>query len=38
MESILQRYNIPYMDATQFSIEEIASKIMDETGLANRED
>lgn len=37
MESILQRYNIPYVDATQFSIEEIASKIMDETGLANRE-
>ncbi len=37
MESLFKRYNIPHVDATHFSIEEIASKIMAETGLANKQ-
>lgn len=36
VEGLYQRYNIPFVDATRFSIEEIATKIVAETGLANR--
>ncbi|MGH8495519.1 MAG: posphoenolpyruvate synthetase regulatory kinase/phosphorylase PpsR [Gammaproteobacteria bacterium] len=33
---IFQRYAIPYVDTTQFSIEEIASTILDKTGVERR--
>lgn len=38
VESLLQRYKIPRVDATHYSIEEIASRIMADTGLSNRTD
>lgn len=37
VESLFQRYSIPYVDATHASVEEIATRIMANTGLANRE-
>jgi hypothetical protein len=33
---IFQRHAIPYVDTTQFSIEEIASTILDQTGVERR--
>lgn len=35
-EKIFRRYNIPYVDTTEFSIEEIASRILDSTGVERR--
>jgi regulator of PEP synthase PpsR (kinase-PPPase family) len=35
-ESIFKRYDIPYIDTTECSIEEIASRILDKTGLERR--
>ncbi len=35
-EKIFKRYNIPYVDTTEFSIEEIASRILDSTGVERR--
>jgi regulator of PEP synthase PpsR (kinase-PPPase family) len=33
---IFKKYGIPYIDATEFSIEEIASRILDSTGVERR--
>ncbi len=33
---IFRRYNIPYVDTTEFSIEEISSRILDSTGVERR--
>ena len=33
---ILRRYKIPYVDTTEFSIEEISSRILDSTGVERR--
>ena len=35
-EKIFKRYGIPSVDTTEFSIEEIASKILDNTGVERR--
>lgn len=35
-EKIFKRHNIPYVDTTEFSIEEIASRILDGTGVERR--
>ena len=35
-EKIFKRYNVPYVDTTEFSIEEIASRILDSTGVERR--
>jgi regulator of PEP synthase PpsR (kinase-PPPase family) len=35
-EAILNRYSIPYIDTTECSIEEIASRILDMTGIERR--
>jgi regulator of PEP synthase PpsR (kinase-PPPase family) len=35
-EKIFKKYGIPYVDATEFSIEEIASRILDSTGVERR--
>lgn len=35
-EKLFRRYNIPHIDATEFSIEEISSRILDSTGLERR--
>jgi regulator of PEP synthase PpsR (kinase-PPPase family) len=35
-EKIFKRYAIPYVDTTEFSIEEIASRILDSTGVERR--
>jgi len=35
-EAIFRRYDIPYIDTTECSIEEIASRILDKTGLERR--
>ena len=35
-EKIFNKYGIPYVDTTEFSIEEIASRILDITGLERR--
>jgi regulator of PEP synthase PpsR (kinase-PPPase family) len=33
---LFKKYNIPYVDTTEFSIEEIASRILDSTGVERR--
>ena len=35
-EKLLKRYSIPHVDTTEFSIEEIASRILDHTGVERR--
>ena len=35
-EKLFKRYNIPHVDTTEFSIEEIASLILDSTGVERR--
>jgi regulator of PEP synthase PpsR (kinase-PPPase family) len=35
-EKIFKRYGIPYVDTTEFSIEEISSRILDSTGVERR--
>lgn len=35
-EKLFRRYSIPYIDTTEFSIEEISSRILDSTGLERR--
>jgi regulator of PEP synthase PpsR (kinase-PPPase family) len=35
-EKLFRRYGIPYVDTTEFSIEEIASRILDSTGVERR--
>jgi len=35
-EKLLKRYGIPHVDTTEFSIEEIASRILDSTGVERR--
>ena len=35
-DKIFRRYNIPYVDTTKFSIEEISSRILDSTGVERR--
>ena len=35
-EKLFQRYGIPNVDTTEFSIEEIASRILDSTGVERR--
>ena len=35
-EKIFKRYEIPHVDTTEFSIEEIASRILDSTGVERR--
>ena len=35
-EKLFKKYNIPYVDTTEFSIEEIASRILDSTGVERR--
>ncbi|MBT8100366.1 MAG: kinase/pyrophosphorylase [Gammaproteobacteria bacterium] len=35
-EQIFKRYGIPHVDTTEFSIEEIASRILDSTGVERR--
>ena len=35
-EKIFKRYGIPNVDTTEFSIEEIASRILDSTGVERR--
>jgi hypothetical protein len=35
-EKIFRRYNIPYVNTTAFSIEEISSRILDTTGVERR--
>lgn len=35
-ESLFQRYNVPWIDTTECSIEEIASRILDRTGIERR--
>ena len=33
---LFKRYKIPHVDTTEFSIEEIASRILDSTGVERR--
>ena len=35
-DKIFKRYGIPYVDTTEFSIEEISSRILDSTGVERR--
>jgi regulator of PEP synthase PpsR (kinase-PPPase family) len=35
-EKLFKKYDIPYVDTTEFSIEEIASRILDSTGVERR--
>lgn len=35
-EKLFKRYDIPYVDTTKFSIEEISSRILDSTGVERR--
>jgi [pyruvate, water dikinase]-phosphate phosphotransferase / [pyruvate, water dikinase] kinase len=35
-ESLLERHGIPMIDATEVSIEEISSRILDRTGIERR--
>lgn len=35
-EKLFKRYKIPYVDTTEFSIEEISSRILDSTGVERR--
>ncbi|HEX5766507.1 MAG TPA: pyruvate, water dikinase regulatory protein [Woeseiaceae bacterium] len=35
-EKIFKRYDIPFVDTTEFSIEEISSRILDSTGVERR--
>ena len=35
-EKIFKKHNIPYVDTTEFSIEEISSRILDSTGVDRR--
>jgi hypothetical protein len=35
-EKIFEKYGIPHVDTTEFSIEEIASRILDSTGVERR--
>jgi len=35
-EKLFKRYGIPNVDTTEFSIEEIASRILDSTGVERR--
>ena len=35
-EKIFKRYSIPYVDTTAFSIEEISSRILDQTGIKRK--
>ena len=35
-EKIFKKYGIPYVDTTEFSIEEISSRILDSTGVERR--
>ena len=35
-ERLFRRYAVPYVDTTEFSIEEIASRILDSTGVERR--
>ena len=35
-DEIFRRYGIPYVDTTEFSIEEISSRILDSTGVERR--
>ncbi|MEM7501820.1 MAG: pyruvate, water dikinase regulatory protein [Pseudomonadota bacterium] len=35
-EKIFKKYNIPFVDTTEFSIEEISSRILDEKGVERR--
>ena len=35
-EALYRRHNIPYIDTTRFSIEEISTRMMNETGLQRR--
>jgi regulator of PEP synthase PpsR (kinase-PPPase family) len=35
-EALFQRYQVPYIDTTEFSIEEIASRILSTTGIERR--
>lgn len=35
-EKVFKRYGISYVDTTEFSIEEIASRILDSTGVERR--
>ncbi len=35
-EKLFRRYSIPYVDTTEFSIEEISSRILDSTGVERR--
>jgi len=35
-EKIFKKYGIPFVDTTEFSIEEIASRILDSTGVERR--
>jgi regulator of PEP synthase PpsR (kinase-PPPase family) len=37
-EALFTRFGIPHIDTTELSIEEIASKVLDRTGLLNREE
>jgi regulator of PEP synthase PpsR (kinase-PPPase family) len=35
-ESLLERHGVPMLDATEVSIEEISSRILDRTGIERR--
>jgi regulator of PEP synthase PpsR (kinase-PPPase family) len=35
-EALFRRYDIPFINTTECSIEEIASRILDKTGLERR--
>ncbi len=35
-KKLFKKYNIPYVDTTEFSIEEISSRILDKTGVERR--
>ena len=35
-EKLFKKYGIPYVDTTEFSIEEISSRILDSTGVDRR--
>lgn len=35
-EALYRRYNVPYIDTTRFSIEEISTRMISETGLQRR--
>jgi regulator of PEP synthase PpsR (kinase-PPPase family) len=35
-EKMFKKYSIPYVDTTEFSIEEISSRILDSTGVERR--